>query len=112
MQLVLNPEDIAISNTTVPEKSCIYCRLKLSEPKTFEDVTLKALGKAFKFDLTSSRNLKVAVTDMALSSGFNTNCMVLLSQSIKYAARVNLLNKEVNTMKEGMQTLIHTVFLN
>ena len=75
--------------------------MKLSEPKNVKDVTLKALGKAFKFDLTSSRNLNVAVTDSAVSSGFNTNCMVLLSQSLKYATRVNLLHDAVNTMKEG-----------
>ena len=47
--------------------------LRLKEPATFQDVTLKVLGKIFKTDVFSSRNLKLVIGDVVVGTSTNTN---------------------------------------
>ena len=47
--------------------------LKLKEPATFQDVTLKVLGKFFKTYVFSSRNLKMVIGDVMIGTSTNTN---------------------------------------
>ena len=47
--------------------------LRLKEPATFQDVTLKVLGKIFKTDIFSARNLKLVIGDVTAGTSTNTN---------------------------------------
>ena len=47
--------------------------LRLKEPATFQDVTLKVLGKIFKTDIFSARNLKLVIGDVTVGTSTNTN---------------------------------------
>ena len=47
--------------------------LRLKEPATFQDVTLKVLGKIFKTDIFSSRTIKLVIGDVSVGTSTNTN---------------------------------------
>ena len=47
--------------------------LRLKEPATFQDVTLKVLGKVLKIDVFSARNLKLVIGDVTVGTSTNTN---------------------------------------
>ena len=79
----------------------VFFSLNLKGPASAKDVTLKIVGKITKLDLTSAANLKKHYLDLVVGTGFNTQCHVLVSQSLRFVARVNLISQTVNGLKQG-----------
>ena len=62
---------------------------------------MKILGKLFRHDVFSSKKVQEMILDVGTGVGANTNCGILMSQTQKFAARVNLLKDIVQNLKEG-----------